>query len=219
MYCRVQGCSGKTSRYGAYCTTHKARNRRHGDVCQETITAASLNPYRSAIQGRLRKNPNNSIWSLLQANWSDTIAPCEGFISDAEDGGGVRMYVMTACREVAKLARYVEPKLIIETALAMFLMQDQEPRKFKSDKAFRFQLSRRLRALTDVNVGTFINPTTGKPTRVYRELKPRAAEYLGQMACDTFGGAGVLLAELERKEVEGSRQRRVDMAEAIGGLV
>ena len=220
MYCRVQGCSGKSSRYGVYCTTHKARDRRHGDPVQETITAASLQPYRSAIRARIRRNPSNPLWSLLEANWRETVAEAEGFISDAMASGlGARRYVMAACREVVKLSKHVEPREIAETALAMFLLQDQEPRRFKSDRGFRVQLSRRLRALTDVNVGTYINPTTGKPTRVYRELTPRVAEELGRMASVTFGGAGVMLAELERKQAQDNRQRRAEMAQAIGELV
>lgn len=220
MYCRMYGCEGKPSRYGKYCTAHKARDRRHGDPAQETITETSLKPYRSAIRARIRRNPSNPLWSLLETSWREAVGEAEAYFADARAAGKrVFRFQMSASQEVAKLAQYVEPREVVETALAMFLLQDQEPRRFKSDKAFRVQLSRRIRALTDVNVGTYINPKTGKPTRVYRELTPRVAEEVGRMAAAVFGGAGVMLAELERKQAQDTRQRRAEMADAIAGLV
>jgi len=53
MYCRVQGCQQRTTRWGAYCNTHKSRHRRHGDPNQQTITSADLKPYLKAVKARM----------------------------------------------------------------------------------------------------------------------------------------------------------------------
>jgi hypothetical protein len=59
----------------------------------------------------------------------------------------------TAAFELVKLSNAVEARAVLKTVLAMFLMQDQEPRKFRSDNAFLTQMVRRVRGLTKVNAG------------------------------------------------------------------
>ncbi|PXW53688.1 hypothetical protein [Chelatococcus asaccharovorans] len=108
----------------------------------------------------------------------------------------------TAARELAKLGTSVEADTIVETALAMVVLQSFEPQRFKSDKAFRVQLSRRLRGLTDLNAGLWYDHTTGKMKRAYRELSPKAAVIIAGIITQAFGPAGLRIAQLERMDHE-----------------
>jgi len=127
-------------------------------------------------------------------------------------------YERTAAYEVIKLAEAVKPREVFETALAMFMMQELEPRRFRSDAGFRFQLVRRVRALGDVNVGEYFDHETGKMKRVYRELSPRAAAVIGQWVAEAVGAAGVHLARLEVQDEERMKAERVKLHQALEEL-
>jgi len=72
-------------------------------------------------------------------------------------------YKRLAAYELRRLADHVTPERVIETVLAIYLMQDQDPRRFRSDTVFWTQLVRRVRGLTKANAGVWISPDTGKP--------------------------------------------------------
>lgn len=70
-----------------------------------------------------------------------------------ERGGVGRSYERRAAYEVTRLADATKPRDVVVAALAMFVMLELEPRRFRDDQAFRFQLVRRVRAPGDVNAG------------------------------------------------------------------
>ena len=57
--CRAPGCGKPATRYGHFCTTHKSRWRRHGDVGQVGITKEVLKPYADLVRARIEKNVGN----------------------------------------------------------------------------------------------------------------------------------------------------------------
>jgi hypothetical protein len=74
-----------------------------------------------------------------------------------------------ACDAIVKVAESVEAAAVVETALAMYVMLEMAPRRFLSDDAFRFQLVRRIRGLTEVNAGEWYGHKTGKTKRAYKD--------------------------------------------------
>ncbi|WP_244424602.1 hypothetical protein [Methylobacterium nodulans] len=117
-----------------------------------------------------------------------------------------------------KLAADVEPKAVVETALAMFLLLEAEPRRFRSDAGFRTQLVRRVRGLTDMNAGTFWENDTGKVRRVYKDVPPRAIVVMGQWLAEAFGGAGTHMARLEERDRQERENARQDFHKALEEL-
>ena len=97
---------------------------------------------------------------------------------------------------------------MIQVLLAMYVMEELEQRRFRSDPGFRFQLVRRVRALADVNAGTRYDYKSNKVRRVYREMSPRAVAMIGQWLADTLGGAGARLAKMEREDQERQDRER-----------
>ena len=106
----------------------------------------------------------------LDGRWLTVVDHARDVVAAVNAGRAGPGYERMAAYEVLKLAEEVKPREVVETGLAMFMMQELEPRRFRSDAAFRFQLVRRVRALGDVNVGEYFDDETGKMKRVYREF-------------------------------------------------
>jgi hypothetical protein len=124
-----------------------------------------------------------------------------------------------AAQEIRKLAADVEPRAIVEVVAAMVVMQEFEPRRFRSDRAFWIQLSRRVRALTDVNYGERYIHATGRVKRVYREMTPDAMRMLGQWLAQLLGIGGQHIARLERQEAERKVNEREQLQAALADLM
>jgi len=102
--------------------------------------------------------------------------------------------------------------------LALYLMAEQEPRRFRSDEGFRFQLVRRVRALTETNRGTWYDHKVRRVKRVYRDTAPKTTEYLGQCLAEVLGAAGLYLARLEQAQAEQKRANRKKLFDALSEL-
>lgn len=213
--CRVPGCTAPATRWGTLCSTHKSHQRRHGDPTQEGVTKAELLPYLAVVHQRRAKNPNSPVWGNIESRWFTLVDHCRR-VADAYLGGkATNRHERQACQEVVKLAEHVAASEVVDTALALYLMHEQAPRRFRSDDAFRCQLVRRLRGLTDVNAGTWFDHGTGKVKRVYRDLPANTSVVMGTMLAEVFGVVGLLLA---RKEQEDAEKRRRENEELVKGI-
>jgi hypothetical protein len=63
----------------------------------------------------------------------------------------------------------------------------EQPRTFKSDQAFNYQLARRVRSLSNVNAGEYWDNNTKKTKRVYRDIPPKTLSVLAEYLKDIFG--------------------------------
>lgn len=215
MHCRVSGCHGGTSRWGRYCPSHKSRDRRHGDPLQESITTAHLKPYLKLVRDRIDKNPEKQLWPKLEQCWDALTGYCRGYVAEYESGRAVVRHHRRACQEVLKLSGAVEPRQAVEIVLAMYLMLDGEPRRFRSDRGFLFQLVRRVRGVSDVNAGTWYDHSTGKTRRAYRELPPKVSASMADLLKEVLGAAGVHFASLERRDEEQRRKVTLELAQTL----
>jgi hypothetical protein len=217
--CRVPGCQETATGYSAHCSAHKATSRRHGDPLQEGVTKAQLDPYVKIVEARITKNINSSVWSQLDERWLALTSAAGATLSTYHNGRpGLRQEVLAA-HEIKKLGDTVEPRRVIMTALAMYLMLDHEPRRFRSDAAFSTQLIRRIRALSDVNVGEWHDSKTNKTRRVYRELPPRVVQVLAGWVVPVLGGVGIKLAALEKADHDALQKQIASFQHSVNDLV
>jgi hypothetical protein len=100
----------------------------------------------------------------------------------------------------------------------MYLMQDQEQRRFRSDDAFRVQLVRRVMRLSEVSADQWHDRRTGRVRRAYRDFAPAAAATLGQWLAQALGAAGLHLAKLEQDDAEKAREATLDFHKALTDL-
>jgi hypothetical protein len=198
--CNAPGCSAPAStRFGRYCRPHVAQLRRHGAIGQTGVTKADLKVYRHIVESRLEKNKDKPLLTQLEARWGAVMTYAESVREEARSKPMVR-YRREASIEMLRIGNNVEPRDVIETVLAMYVMQDQEPRRFKSDQAFRTQLVRRVRGLTRLNADAWTDAKTGQRKLVYRDLGQRTVTIMGGWIAEALGPAGIMFARLERKD-------------------
>ena len=218
--CRAISCLSKAaSRYSPYCPRHKANLRRHGAVDQLGIRKADLKPYLKLVRRRIQKNVNNPVWKTFERRWLGLVEYAHSVIANYKRTRLGKRHVRIAAYEILKLAPEVRPRLIVETAAAMVVMQEFEPWRFRSDRAFRTQLGRRVRGLANVNVAESYQHATGRIKRYYRELTPRSAVLLGLWLAETLGLLGLHIARLEKNDHKRQVTERDELRQALSKLV
>jgi hypothetical protein len=216
--CSAPGCGTPAStRFGRYCRPHVAQLRRHGAIGQTGITKADLKAYRHIVGARLEKNKDKPLLTQLEARWGAVITYAEGVLEEAQSKPMVR-YRREAAIEMLSIGKNVQPRDVIETVLTMYIMQDQEPRRFKSDQAFRTQLVRRVRGLTRLNADSWTDARTGKRKLVYRDLSQRTVTIMGDWIAEALGPAGLMFARLERKDHEKKQEALLAFRDALGSM-
>jgi hypothetical protein len=217
--CRVLGCGAHTTRYGTFCPTHKSNLRRHGHAEQTAVTKAELAPFVALVRKRIEKNAENATWAHSEARWQTVVDHARAILGEAKRGVPGNRYERTAASEVVVLGEAVTPRTIIETAFAVYLLQDHDPRRLRSDEAFRAQLIRRLRGLTDANVDEWPSGAGGRAKRVQRDVPPRAVLIMAQWVGEALGGVGVHLTRLEARDREERAASAAGLAEAMRELL
>lgn len=217
--CRVAGCRAHTTSFGNYCPSHKSALRRHGHPEQDAVTKAELKPYIALVRRRIEKNAESTVWQHCETRWLAVVDHARGIVAEAEHGRPGFGFERRAAEEVLKLAGAVEARSVVEVVFALYLMQDADPRRFRSDEAFRFQLARRVRGLVEGNACSWVDPASGRAKRAYVELSPRAAKSLSRWLVEAFGGIGLHLARMEQQDREAEQARRKDLGEALKELV
>ncbi|HEY1721050.1 MAG TPA: hypothetical protein VGG27_07375 [Magnetospirillaceae bacterium] len=215
MTCRTHGCNRQTTHWRVRCNSCHSRIRRHGHEAQQAITKADLKPYLERVHARIERSSNGSLWPQLEARWGALLDHCRARSAAYRNGRADVRYVVEACEELVKVASDVDARIVVETALAMYVMGNDDARRFKSDDAFWFQLARRVRGLTDMNDGSWYDHDAGKVKRVYRDTPRKATLALAHMLGDAFGAAGIYLARLDEQEAEERRKRHADLAAAL----
>lgn len=198
--CAASDCHDVISGFSSYCDRHKRAQRRHGHVHQTGITVPELTPFMARVKARREKNPASPAWEILETRWDAVVASAEKTLKGHVAGRAGSRYDVLAADHIRRLGAQVEPRAVIDTALAMFVMREIRPQRFKSDKAFDFQLARRVRALTDSNAGTYFDHETGKTKRVYRDIVPATLERVALPLKEAFGVAGMQLAALDERD-------------------
>lgn len=216
--CKAPGCSSLAStKFGRYCRPHVAQLRRHGAIGQTGITKAALKVYRQIVEARLEKNKDKPLLTRLEARWGALITYAESVREEARSKPMAR-YRREAAIEMLRIGKNVRPREVIETVLAMYVMQDQEPRRFKNDPAFKTQMVRRVRGLTRLNADSWTDAKTGKSKLVYRDLSQRTITIMSNWIAEALGPAGVMFARLERKDHEKKQEALLAFRDTLGSM-
>jgi hypothetical protein len=167
------------------------------------------------VRRRIAKNADNPAWKTMEGNWLALVEHAHAELTTHKQGAVHIRQHRLAYEEIMKLANHVKPAGVVETIVAMYLMQEQEPRRFRSDDGFRFQLVRRVRGLSEVNRGTWYDNKIGRVKGVYRDLAPKATEYLGELLATTLGAAGLYVARLEQAQAEQLKASRTKLFDEL----
>lgn len=201
--CRVTHCVHPVTGYGVYCSTHRTRDKRHGHPEQPAITSAALKPHRKRLRDWIARREAETLWEALEAAQGTLTRFAEGELRAYQRGEGTRnLWHREACLAIASVAQSAAARVIVETVLSMVMMREYDPRLFMSDKAFRYQLGRRFRALSRGNVGRGRKGTSSATTTYLTNARPRSLEVLGRYLEEALGAAGLNIARTMEKERE-----------------
>ena len=213
--CTALHCAEPVSGYSTLCESHKRTLRRHGHAQQIGITVHELKPFQDRISARRAKNPANPTWELLRGRWEALTTHAKATLDTYAKGSPAISYERQTAEQLGTLRGTVPVDVVIDTNLAMFLMWEQCPNRFMSDKAFNFQLARRVRGLAEANTGSHYSAKEGRIKRTYRDTPPRVLDCLAESLKVAFGVAGMRLAELEKKDAEGLKAEKQQLNDAL----
>jgi len=213
--CAALHCAEPVAGYSTLCESHKRTLRRHGHALQTGITALELKPFQERIAARRAKNPTNPTWELLRGRWEALTAHAKASLDAYANGSPAISYERQTAEQLGTLRTTVPVDDVIDTALAMFLLWEQSPLRFMSDKAFNFQLSRRVRGLAEANSGSHYSATEGRIKRTYRDTPPRVLDCLAESLKVAFGVAGMRLAELEKIDKQKMTDKKLELSAAL----
>lgn len=216
--CRVHGCPAEAHGYSTYCQNHKQNTRRHGAPTQEGVTAHELRPYVSLVEARKDKNPGSEAWTILTDRWGVVQEHSKATLQRFIEGRAGSRAERLAAHHLVTVGRAVEPWVVVKTALALFIMQEQRPTRFATDAAFDFQLVRRVRGLTETSAGSYWDHKEQRSKRVYRDIPPRVIQAMALPLKAAFGTAGLMLAAKEREDIARANDERRRLAAALEGL-
>ncbi|PBB88392.1 hypothetical protein CK216_01255 [Mesorhizobium sp. WSM3876] len=167
------------------------------------------------VRERIAKNAHSPLWGHLDARWAALVT----LARDTATNRVQSRYQRQATHEVLNLDAKCSARDIAVTAMAMFLFWSERPERFLSDAAFRLQLVKRVRSLSSRHSGVRYDHRTGKQERVYRELSPKAGMIVARDLTTAFGGAGLQLAELEKRDQERKQAMTDEINQALRELV
>jgi hypothetical protein len=155
---------------------------------------------------------------LLAGRWQAITGHAEAILAAAAAGAAGASYERQAATQLLILRDFVPDRVVIDTALAMFGFQERRPSRFKSDKAFAFQLSRRIRGLARANAGAHTDARSGRVKRTYTDIPPRVLACLAATLTAAFGVAGLQIAKLDAADAVSGDVERQQLHEALRGL-
>jgi hypothetical protein len=214
--CRVSGCAKQSEGYSSLCGTHKRRQRRHGSPTQTTISTKQLQGHREATKRWLDGRPEANGWGPLRTLFGHMADEARAQLALTARQASAR-YLRQAHQDVVTVSG--ESSETVDSAAlavaAMFALRDSDPRLFVSDDAFRVQLARRFRAISDVNVAVTWSQADRKSKRVYRDASSRRLISLGQFLSVALGALSMTIGAAMAEEADRKAQERREAFEAV----
>lgn len=204
--------------FSSLCNAHRKAQRRHGHYDQTGVSVHELRPYAARVSAWQKANPGSAAWAIPMERWERIVGRSLTTLRAFDAGRPMPTHEVAAAQHVNALAGAVSTALIMQTALAMYQLAREQPFRFKSDKAFDFQLVRRVRGLAAVNAYSYRDHRTSKTRHVYRDMPPRVTVVLASWLKEAFGFAGLALEDPAMRREQAERNERQRIAEAIAAL-
>jgi hypothetical protein len=200
------------------CENHRQRSRRHGAPTQARITKKDVRPYVRRARQIIERDTSGRIEAALREIHTILKDHTGSVVMDAERGRWVSKWEARSARETLNVLSDTDPVECGLTVGAMFLLRLHDPRLFKTDRGFVFQLVRQFRALTDLSYGSFYNYRTGKTKKTYRDLPAQAVHRMGRLVIEAYARFGGHLLQAERSECERRHAVRSGLDEGFAAI-
>lgn len=187
--CSVPGCGRKSSGARRLCDTHATHRKRHGHELQEGVRVGEIVSIKRWLRQWIRSRANGEkVWQGILADWQKCRDEALAGMRVMQEPGKVGFaWMRDALRDIVHVGGDVDPETVVLTVMAVVLLREDNPRRFKDDNALLFQISRRFRTLSEFNVSVWENSSKGEPRRCYRTPAPRHAKLLGETLMGALG--------------------------------
>lgn len=193
--CRVNGCERAAKGRSVRCDAHQTAHRRHGDAEQKGVTTHELKPWAAMIDALLRRKPSWSGIVVTADRWAAVVEEARDISADYMDRGkAMPAWKARAARTVLGLAEDASSRELLVMVASMYLLRESRPSRFKSDRAFSFQVTRRCRNMTTVSRGSWFEEASGQVRHCYTTPPENEVLALGQWLNGAFGTLALALA-------------------------
>ena len=100
-----------------------------------------------AVRNRIHVNRESDVGSRLERSRLSVVEGARLGVITSERGFRIR-WERLAHEEIVRVAESVEPRRVVEMVLAMYHCARHEPGRFRSNRTFLLQMTRRVRYLT-----------------------------------------------------------------------
>ena len=217
--CCVPRCPGKISRrktWGYLCDRHGIANRRWGHPQQTALKVRDLDPYLQVVK-RVRERSKGTDWSAVYARWRAVVAVAREYLDQVRKGHAHVGYRRQAADIVTQLADNMEEARAVDLVMAVYLLEEFEPRRFHSDEAFRTCLLHILRK--EAKVGRRFNlKVGGREKASYRILGQKVREEAAKWAIEGLGLVGLHVDRQERARVNAQDSLNTAYRDAVASI-
>jgi hypothetical protein len=200
------------------CELHRQRWRRNGEPTQERITKKEVRPYVRQARQIVERDTSGRIETALQQIHGILRDHTAVIVGDAERGRWVAKWQERAAQETLNVLSDVDAVTCGVTIGGVFLLRLVEPRLFKSDRGFTFQLARLFRGQTDLSYGEYYNYQTGKTKKTYKDLPTQVVHEIGRLLIEVYARWAGHLLQIERRERERRHAVRSGLDEGFAGI-
>ncbi|MBA1158682.1 hypothetical protein [Microvirga mediterraneensis] len=130
-------------------------------------------------------------------------------------GHAMNRHLVTACDQIEKVTKSVDSIETATTIAAMFLLRDQQPRRFVSDQGFIGQTVRQFRLPSGIARGTTYDQRKDKTVGWFRPLSRKTTEVIGRIMVEAYKPWLVHIQAAEKRLTEEEQRVSRDLAAAF----
>ena len=203
--CTVPGCGQPRQRLGQYCKQHDRVNTQTGDPLGQTIRKRDLKPYKEEAFAYIQKHHEHT-----------SIQAALGWIGELIQAARMPVYTPTTKRQrlnewLCKMrGAAIQPEEVLAVVVGMYLMQECDGRRFRSDRHFKHQWA--VRVLRLIPAPFYQGWNKGEGRRYYRPLTVGVRELL---AWEFLTALGAFPLRIARRMVE---IRDKELVKKLAGL-
>jgi len=216
--CRAPGCDGRTSGYSHYCRRHKAHRRRHGEALQLAIRSTYLAPYLATVRDIRKRNSDSPIWSTMETRWQAIVTAAEATVARVAEGKPFHRPTYEAALAIQNVSKEAQASAVVDEVAAMYLLRDQRPAAFISDRGFLFEMARRVRQMAAAHSSTYWDDARQRVTKVYRDMVPKGIEALAEALHAAVGPVAAAVARKVAQDRAKAVQEQGRLADAVAEL-
>ncbi|WP_320174096.1 hypothetical protein [Maridesulfovibrio sp.] len=198
QHCSVPGCFGYRKNFSQYCQYHDDRNRSTGHPLGKTVTKGELRPYLEKAQTFTEANKNHGALVGARIVLGDLLAKAQWHEINHKSKA---VWPRVSNWLVTLRNAGVKPSDILTVIIAMFLMQEDEPRRFHNDREFRHSLITRILRLPSSR-----KEWEGKTIYRKNRITVGVKDFLADRICDSAIGSFAL--NVARQVIKKEREER-----------